>query len=57
MVAVLLVLLLALILFGAGFALKVLWWFALAVIVLWLLGFLVRGTTAAGGRGRACPPG
>ena len=52
MAAVLLVLLLALILFGAGFALKVLWWVALAVLLLWLLGFLVRGTTAAGGRGR-----
>ncbi|MEU6148138.1 hydrophobic protein [Streptomyces sp. NPDC047081] len=52
MVAVLLVLLLALILFGAGFALKALWWIALVVLVVWLLGFLVRGTTAAGGRGR-----
>ncbi|MER5449065.1 hydrophobic protein [Streptomyces sp. NPDC059690] len=52
MIAVLLVLLLALILFGAGFALKALWWIAVAVLVVWLLGFLVRGTTAAGGRGR-----
>ncbi|WP_449340715.1 hydrophobic protein [Streptomyces canarius] len=32
MVPILLVLLLALILFGAGFALKVLWWIALAVL-------------------------
>ncbi|MBY8883536.1 hydrophobic protein [Streptomyces sp. PTM05] len=38
----LLVLLLALILFGAGFALKVLWWVAVAVLVIWLLGFLIR---------------
>jgi hypothetical protein len=52
MVAVLLVLLLALVLFGAGFALKMLWWIALVVLVLWVLGFLVRGTTAAGSRGR-----
>ncbi|MEV6025403.1 MULTISPECIES: hydrophobic protein [unclassified Streptomyces] len=52
MVPVLLVLLLALILFGVGFAVKVLWWIALAVLVIWLLGFLVRGTTAAGGRSR-----
>jgi hypothetical protein len=52
MVAVLLVLLLALILFGLGFAVKLLWWVALAVLVLWLLGFLVRGSSAAGGRGR-----
>ncbi len=27
---------------------EVLWWIALAVLVIWLLGFLVRGTTAAG---------
>ena len=52
MVPVLLILLLVLILFGAGFAVKVLWWIAIAVLVLWLLGFLMRGTTAAGGRGR-----
>jgi SAM-dependent methyltransferase len=52
MVPILLVLLLALILFGAGFALKALWWIAIVVLVLWLLGFVMRGTTAAGGRGR-----
>ncbi|GGZ69259.1 hydrophobic protein [Streptomyces bluensis] len=52
MVPVLLVLLLALILFGVGFAVKALWWIALIVFVVWLLGFLVRGTSAAGGRGR-----
>jgi hypothetical protein len=40
--AYLLVLLLALILGGLGFVLHVLWWIALVVIVLWLLGFLVR---------------
>ncbi|SEN80215.1 hydrophobic protein [Actinacidiphila rubida] len=48
----LLVLLLALVLFGAGFALNILWWAAVIVLVLWALGFLVRGTSAAGGRGR-----
>ncbi|CAL9367117.1 hypothetical protein SUDANB6_00783 [Streptomyces sp. enrichment culture] len=52
MVPLLLVLLLALVLFGAGFAVQVLWWVALAVLVLWLLGFAVRGTSAGGGRGR-----
>ncbi|MBD0418719.1 hydrophobic protein [Streptomyces sp. NPDC052309] len=52
MVPLLLVLLLAIILFGVGFAVKALWWIALVVLVLWLLGFLVRGTTAGGGRGR-----
>ncbi|GGV36330.1 hydrophobic protein [Streptomyces griseoflavus] len=52
MVPVLLVLLLALLLFGAGFAVKVLWWIALAVLIVWLLGFFMRSTSAGGGRGR-----
>ncbi|MBA2946630.1 hydrophobic protein [Streptomyces himalayensis] len=52
MVPILLVLLLALVLFGAGFAVKVLWWIALAVLVVWLLGFLTRSTTATGTRSR-----
>ncbi|MDX3585012.1 hydrophobic protein [Streptomyces europaeiscabiei] len=52
MVPLLLVLILAVILFGAGFALKILWWVALAVLVLWLLGFVMRSTNTAGGRGR-----
>lgn len=43
MAIILLVLLLALILFGLGFALHVLWWIALVLIVLWLLGFVLRG--------------
>ncbi|GAA2324434.1 MULTISPECIES: hydrophobic protein [Streptomyces] len=52
MVPVLLVLLLALVLFGVGFAVKVLWWVALAVLVVWLLGFVLRSTSAGGGRSR-----
>ncbi|MEU8727923.1 hydrophobic protein [Streptomyces tendae] len=52
MVPLLLVLLLAIVLFGVGFAVKVLWWIALAVLVLWVIGFLARGTTAGGGRSR-----
>ncbi|MDG4862046.1 hydrophobic protein [Streptomyces sp. T-3] len=52
MVPILLVLLLALILFGAGFAIKILWWIAIAVLVIWLLGFLMRSTTATGTRSR-----
>ncbi|WP_030244563.1 hypothetical protein [Streptomyces sp. NRRL S-350] len=52
MVPLLLVLLLAVILFGAGFAIKALWWVAVAVLVIWLLGFIARGTSAAGSRGR-----
>jgi hypothetical protein len=46
------VLLLAIILGGLGFALHVLWWIALAVLVLWLLGFVFRGAGTAGSRGR-----
>ena len=45
--AVLLVLLLALILGGAGFALHVLWWVALVVLAIWLIGFFVRGAEGA----------
>lgn len=52
MIPLLLVLLLALVLFGAGFALKVLWWVAVIVLAIWLLGFLFRSTGADGGRGR-----
>ena len=43
MLALLLVLLLALLLFGLGFAVKLLWWLAIIVIVLWLIGFVARG--------------
>ncbi|MFR9794304.1 hydrophobic protein [Streptomyces sp. MS06] len=50
MVPVLLVLLLALLLFGLGFAVKVLWWIAVAVLVVWLLGFLLNGASGSGGR-------
>ena len=42
MLLILAVLLLALILGGLGFAIHVLWWIALAVLVIWLLGFLFR---------------
>jgi hypothetical protein len=45
---VLLVLLLALILGAFGFVIHFLWWIALAVLVLWLIGFFVR--SAEGGR-------
>ncbi|MER7927271.1 hydrophobic protein [Streptomyces sp. NPDC096057] len=49
MVPLLLVLLLALILFGAGFALKALWFVAIIVLVVWLVGFIAR---PKGGSGR-----
>jgi hypothetical protein len=48
---ILLVLLLALILGGLGFAIHVLWWIALVVLAIWLLGFLLRAGEGAG-RGR-----
>jgi hypothetical protein len=40
--AAVIALLLILILFGAGFALKVLWYLAIVLLVLWLIGFLAR---------------
>ncbi|MCB8907680.1 MULTISPECIES: hydrophobic protein [unclassified Streptomyces] len=52
MVPLLLVLLLVLILFGAGFALNVLWWAALVVLVLWLIGFVARPKGSSGRRYR-----
>ncbi|WP_327064931.1 hydrophobic protein [Kitasatospora sp. NBC_01250] len=48
----LIVLLLALVLGGLGFAVHVLWWIALVVLVLWLLGFVFRSPTSSGSRGR-----
>ncbi|MFE0461595.1 hydrophobic protein [Kitasatospora sp. NPDC058965] len=46
------VLLVALLLGGAGFAVHVLWWIALVVLALWLLGFVLRSPNGGGGRGR-----
>jgi hypothetical protein len=43
MTAVLLVFILALLLGGAGFALNVLWYVAAVVLLLWVIGFFVRG--------------
>ncbi|MEO7803731.1 MAG: hydrophobic protein [Actinomycetota bacterium] len=41
-----LVLLLALVLFGAGFAVKILWYVALIMLVVWVAGFFSRGSGA-----------
>lgn len=49
---ILLVLLLALILGGLGFAIHILWWIALVVLVIWLIGFVVRVGEGTGGRRR-----
>lgn len=52
MAIILLVLIIAIILGGLGFAVHVLWWIALAVLVLWLLGFMFRGAETGRRRGR-----
>jgi len=49
---ILAVLLLALILGGLGFAVHVLWWIALIVLAIWLLGFLFSAVEGAGSRRR-----
>jgi hypothetical protein len=49
---ILAVLLIALILGGLGFAVHVLWWIALIVLAIWLLGFLFRTVEGAGTRRR-----
>lgn len=49
MALVIIVLLLALLFGGLGFAVHVLWWIALAILVLWLLGFVLGGGPAVGG--------
>jgi hypothetical protein len=46
MLALLLGLLLALILFGVGFAIKFLWILAVIVLAIWLIGFLARSADA-----------
>jgi hypothetical protein len=51
MALILVVLLLALLLGGLGFAVHILWWIALIVLVIWILGFLVR-VGEGGSRGR-----
>jgi hypothetical protein len=53
MAVILVALLVILILFGLGFAIHVLWWVALAALVIWVLGFFLRvGETIARPRRR-----
>ena len=47
MAALLLVLLVVLVLAGAGFALHVLWWLAVIALIVWVAGFLFRGADSA----------
>jgi hypothetical protein len=51
MLAVLLVLLLILLLGGLGFALHALWWIAIALLVVWLIGWAF-GAAESGSRRR-----
>ncbi|MET8586430.1 hydrophobic protein [Streptomyces collinus] len=37
---------------SAGFTLKALWWIAVIVIIVWLLGFVVRTADSGGRKGR-----
>jgi hypothetical protein len=48
MMVILLVLLLAIILAGFGFAVHLLWWIALIVLAIWLVGFLFRAAETTG---------
>jgi hypothetical protein len=41
--------LIVLLLGGLGFALHLLWWFALIALVIWLLGFVFRAGSGGGG--------
>jgi hypothetical protein len=52
MMVILLVLLLAIILAGLGFAIHLLWWIALIVLAIWLVGFLFRAAETTGSRRR-----
>ena len=52
MMVILLVLLLAIILAGLGFAVHLLWWIALIVLAIWLVGFLFRAAETGGSRRR-----
>jgi len=50
MIAILVVLLIALVLGGLGFAIHVLWWIALAVLALWIIGWAFGAGESTGRR-------
>ena len=52
LIPLLLLLLIVLLFGGLGFAVHLLWIVLVVLVVLWLLGFLLRGADAAGGRSR-----
>jgi hypothetical protein len=51
-VALIVLLLILAVLGGLGFAAHVLWFVLIAAVILWLLGFVVGGVEAGGGRRR-----
>jgi len=51
MLLLVLLLLVVLALFGAGFALHLLWWIAIAAFVLWLIGVVIGRGESAGRHG------
>jgi hypothetical protein len=48
MVALVLLALLILLLFGLGFAVKFLWYAAIVLLVLWIIGLVARGADRTG---------
>jgi hypothetical protein len=48
MALIIAVLLLAVLLFGLGFAVHLLWWIAVIVLIAWILGFALRGPARTG---------
>ena len=48
MALIIAVLLLAALLFGLGFAVHLLWWIAVIVLIMWVLGFFLRGPERSG---------
>lgn len=52
MAVVLIALLIVLLLFGAGFALHLLWWIAIIALAVWLVGWLVGAAESGVGPGR-----
>ncbi|MEV7777088.1 hydrophobic protein [Kitasatospora sp. NPDC088351] len=52
MIALLLALLVIVLIAGIGFSIHLLWWVALAGLVVWFLGFFVHGASGRGGNAR-----
>jgi hypothetical protein len=52
MVALVVLLIILAIFGGLGFAVHILWWVLIALVILWLIGFFVGGVEAGAGRRR-----